>query len=109
MTEEITQIERRAWTAHLAEDEAFQKESARSQVENAKSMDKLNHAVFGVDDEVGMKQKVDELHALLTQSKNVIGFFSGFRGPASLLIVVAAAIVLIKGGLAWLLTVLTIK
>lgn len=47
--------------------------------------------------EVGMKQKLDEIHNILTQSKGVIAFFGGVRGIIGFIVVFAAAVTVLKG------------
>jgi len=50
--------------------------------------------------EKGMKEKVDEIHTILTQSKGVIAFFGGVKGILGFIVIIGAAMTLIKG---WLL------
>lgn len=61
----------------------------------------LERAVFGDKDlnEMGMKEKVDEMHRMLVQAKGVTGFFTGLRGGLMLLLAVVAVIGWIKGWL----------
>ena len=49
--------------------------------------------------EKGMKQKTDEIHDILTQSKGVIAFFGGVRGILTFVIIVGAALTLMKSWL----------
>lgn len=65
-------------------------------------IDTLNLVIFGNPrtGEKGMKEKVDEIHEILTKSRGVLDFFGGVRGILSFIIVIGAAFALIKG---WLL------
>lgn len=61
----------------------------------------LNYVIFGNPHtgEKGMKQKLDEVHEILLQSKGVISFFGGVKGILGLAITVAAALTILKGWL----------
>lgn len=61
--------------------------------------DTLMRVIFGDEatGDVGMKKKVDEIHTLLTQAKNVGGFFNGVGSTLKWLLVIGAVIGLIKG------------
>ena len=61
--------------------------------------DTLMRVIFGDEatGEVGMKKKVDEIHTLLTQAKNVGGFFNGLGNSLKWILVIAAVISIIKG------------
>lgn len=87
------------WNSHLKEDEAFQ--------------DKMSRVLFGemdIDGEQarGIKQKVDEMHALLIQARSVKGFFSGFGSLGRWVFVIAGVVLILKtfgiSVLAWLNT-----
>ena len=56
-----------------------------------------------------MKDKVDEIHALLIQAKAVGGFFGGIKSLAGWLLVIGALIALAKGWLAGLIAWVTLK
>lgn len=49
--------------------------------------------------EMGMKEKLDEIHNILTQSKGVIAFFGGVRGILGFVIVLGAVITVVKSWL----------
>ena len=49
--------------------------------------------------EPGMKQKVDDIHDILTKSKGVIAFFGGVKGVLGFILIVGAAVTLIKSWL----------
>lgn len=58
----------------------------------------LQHVIFGNDEteEIGMKQKVDEIHTMLVQAKGLGKFFGGIKGTLGFLLVVGAVVTLIK-------------
>lgn len=66
----------------------------------------LMRVIFGDEaiDEKGMKDKVDEMHKLLVQAKNVGGFFGGVKALAGWLLVIGALVALFKG---WLVGIIT--
>jgi len=49
--------------------------------------------------ELGMKKKVDDIHDILMQSRGVISFFGGVKGILGFVIVLGAALALIKSWL----------
>ena len=58
-----------------------------------------NRVIFGseIEGDMGIKKKIDEVHTLLTQARNVSGFFGGLGGAIKWLIIIASAITLAKG------------
>lgn len=104
MTDEKQHIERRAWTEHLKEDEEFQRKTLDFEK-------KIVHVLFGNEatKEIGMKDKVDEIHMLLVQAKAVGGFFGGIKSLAGWLLLIGAIIALAKGWLAGIITWATFK
>jgi len=64
-----------------------------------KNIEVLNRVIFGDTEtgDIGMQQKVDEMHKLLMQARNVGGFFGSVGGTLKWLLVIAAVIVVIKG------------
>ncbi len=70
---------------HMASDKQFQ--------------DKIEHVLFGNKEigEMGMKDKVDKMYELLIQSRGVLGFFTGIRGPIMGAIALATFIGWLKG------------
>lgn len=64
-----------------------------------KNIEVLNRVIFGDTEtgEIGMKQKLDEVHHLLVQARNVGGFFGGLGGGLKWLLIIGAVIALIKG------------
>ena len=72
--------------------------------------DKINHVIFGLDpNEKGMKDKVDEMHDILIQARNVGGFFTGIKGVMGWLIVLGALVALFKGWVTALIAYLVSK
>lgn len=73
--------------------------------EIAKFQNSMTHVLYGDKEnhEIGMKDKVDEIHALLLQAKAVGGFFGGIKALAGWLLVIGALVALFKG---WLLSLL---
>jgi hypothetical protein len=64
-----------------------------------------NRVIFGDDKtgDIGIKKKIDELHTLLTQARNVSGFFGGLGGTIKWILVVAAVITVVKGWSSWVI------
>lgn len=58
-----------------------------------------NRVIFGDEQtgDLGMKQKIDEIYKLLTQARNVGGFFNGIGGTLKWILTIAAIIVVAKG------------
>lgn len=83
------------WLDHLKRDEEFE--------------NKISRILFGENEEIGMKQKVDEMHSLLVQAQNVKGFFSSVGSFGKWIIAIAAMILVIKTWGASLLLWLHIK
>lgn len=79
--------------------------------EIAKFQSTINYVLFGNKElkEPGMKEKVDEIHALLVQARNVGGFFTGIKALAGWLLVIGALVALFKGWLGALLAWVMIK
>lgn len=102
--QEERRVTHNEWKDHLKEDEEFQRKTL--DFEN-----KIVHVLFGDEksEEVGMKAKVDEIHALLTQAKAVGGFFGGIKSIAGWLLVIGALIALLKGWLGALVAWVIIK
>jgi len=66
-------------------------------------LDEDLHVLFGdaVTNEMGMKQKVDEMYDMLIQSKGLIRIFGGIKGILGFLIVLGASVAVVKGWLKW--------
>lgn len=79
--------------------------------EIAKFQSTMTYVLYGnkENNEIGMKDKVDEIHALLVQAKAVGGFFGGIKSLAGWLLVIGALVALFKGWLAGLLAWVLIK
>lgn len=62
-----------------------------------------NRVIFGDDKtgDIGIKKKIDELHTLLTQARNVSGFFGGLGGTIKWIVLIAAVITILKGWGVW--------
>ena len=58
---------------------------------------RLERVIFGDDDEMGMKKKVDAIYDILTQARGVSNFFGGVRGTLLFLIAVGGVIAMLKG------------
>lgn len=71
------------------------------QINNHSRIATLEEVIFGNSKtgEKGMKQKVDEIHDIITQSKGVISFFGGLKGILGFIIVLGAVITIVKGWL----------
>lgn len=63
-----------------------------------KAQEKTERAIWGDKElgEKGMKEKVDEIHTLLTQARTIRDFFGGFRGPATWILTIAGLIAILK-------------
>jgi|CXWL01.1.fsa_nt_gi hypothetical protein len=78
------------WINHLKKDEEFQEAQLNFN-------DKVERVLFGDDiNELGMKAKVDEMHELLTQAKNVGGFFGSIGGFGRWIFTIIALISMFK-------------
>ena len=58
---------------------------------------RLERVIFGDEDEIGMKKKVDAIYEILTQSRGVLNFFGGIRGTLLFLLSIGALIAMVKG------------
>lgn len=109
---EIVQEQAKVLAAHIKLDEKadadLQKgvDEAKSTIEEAKRVHtaealKMNKVMYGDKEagEMGMKEKVDEMHKLLVQAQNVGGFFTGIKSLVGWLLVIGAFIALMKGWL----------
>lgn len=85
-------------TEHNKKSEALDKSVLRDIEEIEKFQSKVSHLLFGDKElgEIGMKEKVDEIHQLLTQARTVRDFFGGFRGPVTMLLLIGGFIALFK-------------
>jgi hypothetical protein len=65
----------------------------------------LNRVIFGDEatGDKGMKEKVDDIHSLLVQAKNIGGFFGGIKSLIGWMLVVGAFILALKGWLSALI------
>ncbi len=68
--------------------------------------DRLMSVIFGNEEtgDIGMKEKVDEIHQLLIQAKNVGGFFGGVKSLMGWMLVLGLFVALAKG---WVSTFIT--
>lgn len=71
----------------------------------------LNRVIFGdeVTGDIGMKQKIDDVHDLLMKARNVGGFFGGIGGGLKWLLIIAAVIAVMKGWFASILHLIAIN
>lgn len=74
-------------------------DEANNIVNMALDVTTLKTVVFGNKElgEKGMKEKVDEMHEILIQARGIGGFFSGIKGFLGIFIIIATAIIIIKG------------
>lgn len=61
---------------------------------------RMTKVLFGDADDKsdkGMVSKVDEMHAILTSTKSIIGFFGGVGGGLKWILIIGAVVGLFKG------------
>jgi len=75
------------------------------------NIDLLNRVIFGDEEtgDVGMKQKIDDVHDILIKARSVGGFFGGLGGTLKWLLIVAAVIVVLKTWFAGFVSVIASK
>ncbi len=79
-------------------------------LEDKKFQDKINRVLFGEDvNDKGMKDKVDEMHAILISAKNVTGFFGSLKNIFAWILVLGALIALFRGAFSSLIIYFTAK
>ena len=80
----------KAFTDHVKEDsDNFKK--------GRDDFQRLERVIFGDEDELGMKKKVDAIYDILTQARGVSNFFGGVRGTLLFLIAIGGVIAMLKG------------